>query len=177
MADREEAKRLILQIVAIAGGRLDGTSRLNKAFYAAHLIYWKEQHGVLTDYPIVKLDNGPGIDDYLGLIDELVAEGNLDAVSETRGPYEQTTLILKTPVVIDPRDSKFDSIRRAVDWVNAYTTPELSRITHDRPSYRNQPRIGHEQAIYLDVLSDDEYDRVRAACEEVDDAFRIALER
>src|SRR5436189_4755977 len=98
MADREAAKHLILKIVAMAGGRLEAKSRLHKAFYAAHLIYWRERQGVLTDYPIVKMPNGPGIDDLEGLLEELVDGDALEVVEGTKGPYKQTTLVLKARV-------------------------------------------------------------------------------
>lgn len=173
MPDREAAKRLILKIVAIAGGQLEAKARLHKAFYAAHIIYWRERQGLLTDYPVVKLPNGPGIDDVDGLLAELEAEGALSIVHGTKGPYTQTVIILKAAVQIDPAADDFDAIRRAVRWVKTHTTAQLTRITHNRPSYSVQ--MGYEQPIYLDSMPEDEYERVREVCEEVDDAFRTAL--
>ena len=175
MPDRDQAKRLILQIVAIAGGRLEAMSRLNKAFYAAHIIYWRERQGILSDYPIVKLPYGPVIDDFEGLVDELVAEDALDAIEEVKGPFPQTTLVLKASVEIDPSAPEYEPISKAVHWVKAHTVAELERLTHDRPSYLSQPRIGYEQPIYLDALKEEEYARIRTACYDVDEAFRAAL--
>ena len=54
---------------------------------------------------------------------------------------------------------------------------ELERLTHDRPSYLAQPRVGHEQPIYLDAIKEEEYAKVRAACAKVDAAFSAALGR
>jgi hypothetical protein len=172
---REQAKRVILQIVAIAGGRLEGVARLNKAFYAAHIIFWRDRQGLLTDYPVVKLPNGPGIDQFAGLIYELVEVGDLEKIEEAKGPYTQSTLVLKVPVEIDPNAPEFEPISEAVRWVNSMSTAQLSVVTHEQPSYQGQPRMGYEQAIYLDALSEDEYEGVRAACNQADEAFRIAL--
>jgi hypothetical protein len=175
MADREAAKQLILKIVAMAGGRLEAMSRLNKAFYAAHLIYWQERQGVLSDYPVVKLPHGPAIDDFDGLVAELVGEGALEVHDELIGPYPTTVLTLKTSVQIDPKAPEFDPIQRAVRWVKRHTVAELERLTHDRPSYLAQPRVGYEQPIYLDAIKEEEYAKVKASCAEVDEAFRAAL--
>lgn len=175
MADREEAKRLILKIVAVAGGQLEAMSRLNKAFYATHLFYWQEQGKLLSDYPVVKLPNGPGIDDFEALVAELEAENKLVVVLGEKGPYKQTTLVLKAAVEINPQDPEFVAIRKAIRWVKSHTTRQLSDITHEQPSYQGQPRIGYEQAIYLDAVSEEEYEGIRAACARVDDAFRAAL--
>ena len=59
----ELAKQVICAIVEAAGGKLEGQVRLYKAFYYAHLYCWENAaEGVLTDYPIVRMPNGPGID-------------------------------------------------------------------------------------------------------------------
>jgi hypothetical protein len=175
MADRAEAKRLILKILAISGGRLEAMSRLNKAFYAAHLFYWQQHGKLLSDYPVVKLPNGPGIDDFEKLVAELEAEEKLTIEKGTKGPYPQTTLVLKAAVEIAPQEPEYEAIRKAVRWVKGHTTAQLSDITHDRPSYQAQPRVGYEQAIYLDAISEEDYESIRGACARVDDAFRAAL--
>ncbi len=65
--DREQAKTLICDIIAAAGGKLVGKVRLHTAFYYAHLYYWQRGTGVLTSYPVVRLPFGPAIDDGPGL--------------------------------------------------------------------------------------------------------------
>jgi hypothetical protein len=173
--NKAAAKRLILKILAISGGQLEAVSRLNKAFYAAHIIYWRDRQGVLTDYPVVKLPNGPGIDRFEELLEELESDGLIERVEGTKGPYKQTSVILKAAVHVDPSEPDFEAIRRAVRWVKGHTTRELSDWTHDQPSYIGQPEMGHEQAIYLDALKEEEYERIRTRCAAVDQAFRAAL--
>lgn len=172
--DKEAAKSLILKILAVAGGELEAENRLHKAFYAAHLIYWKTQEGFLTDYPIVKLENGPGVDGLRRLLAELHKEEKVDIEYGEKGPYPQTTVRLKAPIQVDPTSVEFQAIKRAVNWVKRHDTRYLSDKTHERPSY-GQPRIGHEQAIYLDLLSSDDYTAVRVLSDQVDEAFRAAF--
>jgi hypothetical protein len=174
MPDREAAKALILKILAISGGELEAESRLNKAFYAAHLLYWKKHKGVLSDYPVVKLPNGPGVDRLREILAELQAEGRIEIVKGVKGPYPQTTVRLRAVVQVDPSAPEFDSIRKAVSWVRHRSTRKLAELTHDRPSY-DGTRIGYEQAIYLDLLSEEEFETVSESCAAADAAFRAAL--
>ena len=173
---REQAKQVILKIVAISGGKLPGKLRLNKAFYAAHVIYWREHEGVLTEYPVVKLPDGPAIDDLDSLLAELETEGALEIGEEEKGPYMETVFTLKTAVTFDPADPAYEPIRRAVQWAKKHTTSELTRLTHGRPSYEAQSRIGYEQPIYLDALSEEHIASVRRKVREADAAVRAALD-
>ena len=75
--ESKKAKQIIKEIIRQAGGRLDGKTRLYKAFYLAHLFYFERSPGLLSDWPIVKMPNGPGIDDGDILIDSMVAAGEI----------------------------------------------------------------------------------------------------
>ena len=50
--EREQAKTLICDIIAAAGGKLVGRVRFHKAFCYAHRYYWQRGTGVLTSYPV-----------------------------------------------------------------------------------------------------------------------------
>ena len=85
---RADAKSLILDLIATAGGAFAGTIRLNKAFYFAHLYFWQEEGAVLTTWPIVRLPMGPAIDDYTVLLDELVHRAQPRECSADTGPWQ-----------------------------------------------------------------------------------------
>src|SRR5690554_5470024 len=88
--DHRNAKRIIRAIVKLAGGRVEGRTRLYKAFYASHLFHWKS-HGVyLTTHPIVHMPNGPGIDRGSGILEELEHEGFLKFSEQYNGPYTES---------------------------------------------------------------------------------------
>ena len=72
--NKECAKRLILEILRQAGGEIEKT-KIFKAFWLAHLYYSKIAPGYLTDWPIVRMPNGPGIDRGDQLIVELIHSG------------------------------------------------------------------------------------------------------
>ena len=73
MANRDRAKKVIVEIIRQAGGELTATARLYKAFYFAHLYYAETAPGYLSDWPIVKMPTGPGIHSCGGLVLELVS--------------------------------------------------------------------------------------------------------
>jgi len=159
--DNERAKRVICQIIAAAGGRLEGKLRLFKAFYFAHLFYWQHGNGVLTDHPIVRMPMGPGIDKSEALLAALQGEGRIRIDTRANGPFREYVYELTAPVEIDPGNARYRAIEEAVEWMRDKTAGELSLETHVYSrSWRNEID-GQVLDIYSDLLDDDEYEEVR----------------
>ncbi|MBI3464034.1 MAG: hypothetical protein HY000_13395 [Planctomycetes bacterium] len=116
---REQAKQVICETLAAAGGKLVGKVRLHKAFYYAHLYYWQRGTGVLTSYPVVRLPFGPAIEDGPSLVAELVREGKLRVSQQPNGPYKETVFELAQPFQIDPNSPRFQASEEAVELVKS----------------------------------------------------------
>jgi hypothetical protein len=161
MFDNENAKQVICQIIAAAGGRLEGKLRLFKAFYFAHLFYWQQGTGVLTDHPIVRMPMGPGIDKSEALLGALQGEGRIRIGTRANGPFREYIYELASPVEVDPSNPRYRAIEEAVEWVRDKTAGELSLETHlYSRSWRNEAD-GQVLDIYSDLLDDEEYEGVR----------------
>ncbi len=158
---KEQAKEVICLILAAAGGELKKKVALYKAFYYAHLYYWRESEGTLTDYPIVRMPQGPGIDDAKNLLEELETEGRIRICKEQYGPYHEYAYALKQPYTIDPNDARYRAIEKAVEFVKDRSTAELSQITHDYSRSWQQAANGEELNIYIDLLEEEEYAALR----------------
>jgi hypothetical protein len=158
---REQAKQVICEIIAAAGGRLVGKVRLHKAFYYAHLYYWQRGTGVLTSYPVVRLPFGPAIDDGPQLVSELVREGRLRVTQQPNGPFKESVFELAQPFQIDPNDPRYQAIEEAVDQVKSKTAAELSEETHVFSRSWQDGQNGQELDIYADLLDDFEYQQIR----------------
>lgn len=89
--DRHKAKRLILEIIRQAKGGL-GKTQLFKAFWLSHLYYAQIARGYLTDWRIVRMPHGPGIDDGDDLLHELVEEGLITQRYESKGALQGNSL-------------------------------------------------------------------------------------
>lgn len=159
-SQREQAKQLICEIIAAAGGKLVGKVRLHKAFYYAHLYYWQRGPGILTSYPLVRLPFGPAIDDGPGLIAELVREGKLRVGSQPNGPYKETVFELAQPFQIDPNGPRYQAIEEAVEQVKSKTAVELSEETHLYSRSWQEGQNGQELDIYADLLDDVEFQQL-----------------
>lgn len=85
--DRLLAKKIIVEIIRQAGGKWIGKTKLYKAFYFAHLYYFESAPDYLSDWPIVRMPNGPGIDSGDELLRELAATGVLTRDFVPEGPY------------------------------------------------------------------------------------------
>lgn len=159
MADRERAKQLICKIVALNGGRVVRMGHLYKAFHAAHLYYWENAQGQLSDYPIVKMDKGPGIDRGKDLVAELVREGRIRTSTELIGPYPATVLEFVGDASSEERNSpESKAILDALEFVRDKDTNELAIATHKRAW--NSVTYGAEMDIYLDTLTDEEVEEL-----------------
>lgn len=168
MVMRAAAKEVICELIAAAGGALRGKVRLNKAFYFAHLYYWRDANGVLTEYPIVRLPLGPCIDDANDLLKELVHEERLSISSVPIGPFEENVYrLLDTTLSFDSSTPRGRAISEAIEFVEGKTAAELSEITHEHsPSWRSTPN-GQEMSIYLDLVDEDELRTIRKKLESV----------
>jgi hypothetical protein len=159
--DSEEAKQVICQIIAAAGGRLEGKLRLFKAFYFAHLFYWQHGTGILTDHPIVRMPMGPGIDKSEALLGALQREGQIRVGTRANGPFREYVYELTTPVEIDPSNARYRAIEEAVEWVRDKSAGELSLETHLYSRSWRSGADGQVLDIYSDLLDDEEYESVR----------------
>lgn len=159
---KEEAKKVILEIVKSAHGILYGKTVLYKAFYFAHLYYWRENLLPLTEHPIVRLSSGPGIYEGDVLLGELEAEGKLRIIKRPHGPYTEfifTLLEADAPIELD--EGQQSAIRDAVLFIKDKSAVELFEITHDNSrSWHTTPPRG-ELNIYVDLMDDTEYARMQ----------------
>ena len=176
MADRNRAKKVIVEIIRQAGGELTATTRLYKAFYFAHLYYAEAAPGYLSDWPIVKMPNGPGIHSCGGVVAELIAEGVLATDHVPVGPFRAVRYrftgrdLSGTPLP----DEGVRAVQRAVQLVQDKPATELSDMTHEFSRSWNMANDGDELNIYVDLIPDDEYEtreenlaRLRKSLDEV----------
>lgn len=155
MSDKELAKRIIVEIVC-QFGEVPTKSHLYKAFYFAHLYYAKDAIDYLSDWPIVKMPFGPGINDGDSLIHDLEKEGFIETNHTYTGPFPTTEFKATAKSLSELSDSAKNAIQRAVSFTQSKTAAELTEITHEYSHSWNQAENeGEELAIYIDLLGDD----------------------
>ncbi len=159
---RTTAKEVILDILRVGDGEWSGKVKLHKAFYFAHLYYANEHPGFLTDWPIAKLQHGPGIHDDEPLIRSMVDEGLLKVELVHEGPYPEYRYRLtekgRQATAAIPEDAHL-AIEKAALFAKDRTATELSLLTHNRSRSWNQGQMGEFLNIYIDTIPDDEYQR------------------
>ena len=142
------------------GGKVPTKSHLFKAFYFAHLYYAIDAPDYLSDWPIVKMPHGPGIDRADVLIRELESQGIIETRPALAGPYPTTEYRLVSqdmPQVLSAE--AVAAIKRAVAYAKPMTAGELSETTHEYSrSWNEAARDGDELSIYIDLLDDDDYE-------------------
>ncbi len=165
------AKRIIWEILHQAGGEL-GKTKLFKAFWLAHLYYSKIARGYLSDWPIVRMPNGPGIDQADHLLADLSADGFVVQAHVARGPFTEICCRTTDKALTDilPPEA-VTAIKTAVDDVKKHSAGELSEWSHDfSRSWRNTPN-GSELDIYSDLIPDDIYEQRKQELAEMKKAY------
>lgn len=161
MTEKDKAKRVFLKLIAASGNRLEGTVRLVKAFYYAHLFHWDATGETLTDYPIIRLPNGPAVDDYDKLLLELARDGFLKIEQINIGfPNPQDVYITTAPVEVD--DEADAAIKKAADFIRGKTGAQLIKLTHDNSHSWKEAKNREELDIYRDSMSKEDYEAMKA---------------
>ena len=169
-SEKQQAMAVILEIVRQSpGDAIETTVRLFKAFYFAHLYYATAESRYLTEWPIVRMPNGPGIDRFRELLDELVHAGVIDIEKIKVGPYDATKYhATGTPLEgVTLTEAELVAIRKAVEFVNDKTGAQLSDITHEFSRSWNTSRDGDELNIYADLLADEDFAAAQSAADRV----------
>ena len=158
----ETAKRIILAIVHEAGGRFRGKTRLYKAFYAAHLWYWKQSAGILSDYPIARMPKGPGIHRGDDLLRQLVADGSLEIQLDRSGLYPEYVYRTVGPGPEVTQEERH-AIGKAVQWVAGRDATQAVQEIHEFSRTWNEAKDGEILDVYRDLLTDEQEEETRAA--------------
>jgi hypothetical protein len=161
---RTDAKRVILELIRKADGELTGKTRLFKAFYFAHLIYFEKNPGLLTNWPIARMPQGPGIHKSEELFQQLEIDGYLtiERTHENIYPEYRYRLTPKAVEIGSLPDDADQAIQRAVDFVKDKSASQLSQLTHEYSRSWIEGKSGDILDIYIDFIPDDEYERRKA---------------
>jgi hypothetical protein len=157
--NKEQAKRVLLEIIRQAGGTIGKTNLFN-AFWIAHLYYSKTARGYLTDWPIVRLPNGPGIDRADELVRELLASGSITSHHVPCGPFTEMNYQLASQAIgEDLSGEAIQAIQAALKDVQQHRhNGGLSAWSQDvSRSWKTTPN-GLELDIYSDLIPDDVYE-------------------
>lgn len=155
--DRERAKSVIVEIIRRSGGTLRNKTNLFKAFWKAHVA--AAAHGrALSDYPIVRMPNGPGIHDFDRLFGELLTAGVVHSEMDYSGQYPAFvfTIADDSQFISDLSDEDVEDVNAGVRFVEGKTAGELSLWSHDHSRSWNLSRDGQELDIVLDAIPPEE---------------------
>ena len=159
--DVDKAKVIVCALVHFSGGMFEGLTRLNKAFWRAHVYHYRHQDGLLSTYPIARLPEGPAIDDFEDLLISLEREGRIELGQRDKFDYVETTITLKSaPPVLD--EDEETSIKNAVEWVKGKSAKQVSHESHSLSIAWQKCKNGELLDIAFDALSDEEVAAAKA---------------
>jgi len=174
---RSNAQRVVVELIREAGGTWDGRTRLFKAFYFAHLYYANSAPGILTNWPIVRMPEGPGIQDSAVLFQELIENGYITIERIREGPYPECRYRLTEAGANQPcldADAQA-AVKLAVGFVAPRSAPELSQFTHDHSRSWRQGKDGDILDIYVDLISADEFETEQRNLAHLNEQISLAV--
>ena len=176
---RTRAHEVILDILRNADGEWTGKSRLDKAFYFAHLYFANERPGLLTDWPIARLPQGPAIGNSHELLQELVRDGFLTIEQVHEGPYPEYRYRLtdKGREAPRPPEDARSAIKEATLFCQPRSAAELSQLTHERSRSWIEGKDGDILDIYLDTIPEEEFQKREKEIARLDEQLEKALRR
>ena len=153
MHDRSKhlAKSVIIEILRQSGGHLSSTTALFKAFWMAHVEYAREQHSLLTDWPIVRLERGPGIGDFNSCLLGTMLMDN-EVVMADNGSGGTCYELGPEPFSMDLSIESKAAIAKGVKWIEGKTPDELSEESHRMSWQWRELSENEEMDIFLELI-------------------------
>ena len=162
---KSTAESVLLEILRQADGEWTGKTRLFKAFYFAHLFYGLQRPGLLTDWPIVRMPQGPGIDNSDELFTRLIEGGLLTSeMVHGEGPYSEYRYRLTDQGLraLPVPDDAARAIEKSVLFCKDKSSGQLSQLTHDHSRSWIEGKDGDILDIDIDLISEEEYAKRQA---------------
>ena len=168
LPDVVRAKQIVCALLQCSGGKFEGKTRLNKAFWWAHVHYYRHHPGLLSRYPIARLTEGPAIDEADSLLASLERDRHLAIHGQPKGPYLEEVYELRKPWSDQLPEVAIDSIQHAVEWVRDKTAVEVSQASHRLSRSWQAAKDGDIIDIANDTLSEDDLRDTQTELDRID---------
>ncbi|MBI3406759.1 MAG: hypothetical protein HY040_00180 [Planctomycetes bacterium] len=174
---RADAQRVVLGLIRETNGIWDSKTKLFQAFYFAHLYYARDFPGILTDWPIAHMTQGPGIYNSSALFSSLTNKGYLKIERIEEGPFPEFRFVLTQQGLSGPLlpADALDAVSKAAAFVSPRTVAEVSQITHEHSRAWNEGKSGSILDIYVDLIPGDEFETKQKRLAELDEQLALAL--
>ena len=167
-ARRERAQAVVLAAVLAAGGRWCRKTTLWKAFWWAHLESMRERGAELTDYPIVRLPQGPAPNDGDVLVNGLVNAGHLHRDTDENPSHPAEIFHVSNADVAQQwvrqvlTQDEISVVERAARKFKDMTARAASEFSHTFSREWRELSNGKWMSIYRDLLSKEKIDRAQS---------------
>jgi hypothetical protein len=161
--ETKRAKKIIVELVRQAGGQFQNKTNLFKAFWKAHLDYAANNAGYLSNWPMIRTQNGPAIGDFDLLMSEMLADGWL-TIDEADVGSHRSMLFKLGPSCPPPALPKaaVEAIGEGVKSVGGTLGNGSNDESLRQSRVWRETKDGEEMEIYLDLIGDDERARLEA---------------
>ena len=174
-SERERAKAIVVELIRESGGVFRNRTNLFKAFWKAHVEYAKNHLAPLTEWPIVRMTHGPGIDRFHLLLGELIAEGMVEEEQVEFGDKTGFRFVLTgTPTETFSTEERA-AIRAGVSFVSRKSAQRVRDESHLESRTWRSAKDGERMDIFLDVIPESGYDERNARIRSIIDKVKATV--
>jgi Protein of unknown function (DUF4065) len=159
--NQELAEQIIVEILRQSKDGLNKV-QLYKTFWVSHLYYSNENRGYLSNWPVVKMPQGPGIDRASHLLEKLRNQGEITITQQQSGPFTEHLCRVAISAKFGSLSKEaVEAIGKAVEFTAKKTGSYLSQLSHEQSRGWRELGLGEEIDIYADCFTDEEITRSR----------------
>jgi hypothetical protein len=171
--NRDRAKRIIVELVRQAGGVFYNKTNLFKGFWRAHLAYADQNHGYLSNWPIVRMPRGPGIDNFDHLLAEMLRD---DWLATDEKEFDGKVAMVFTLGQQSPNtgldNRQIEAVKAGVKAVKYKSADFVSDRSHEDSRVWYEAANGQTLDIYLDLVPDEEREEYSRGIQSLYEAVR-----
>jgi hypothetical protein len=157
-SDRERAKAIVVELIRESGGTFQNRTNLFKAFWKSHVEYAKKHVAPLSEWPIVRMTHGPGIDRFHLILGELMAEGMVQEEQVEFGDKTGFRFVLTGVPSEDFSSDEREAIRSGVSFVARKSAKQVRDESHLESRAWQSAKDGERIDVFLDAIPESGYD-------------------
>jgi hypothetical protein len=155
-----EVKQFIIELLKLFPDKKTDLAHIGKAYYYANSFALNNYGTLVSTHYCVKLDFGPGIDDYKEIVDDLIEEGIVCKEEQYFIRLINEKSFIKFPAVI------LDSINKAYLEVKDKNFNQLKEDTHRLKSYQ-RAALYNTIDYSDDIFTDGEIERAKLLLKDI----------
>jgi hypothetical protein len=174
------AKAVICEIIRLAGGSFQNKTNLYKAFWWSHVRYYQIGHvSRLTEWPIARMPEGPGIHRFEDLLAGLLRDRAIRVADLPIGDFVASHFVINEPELygVDFNADEVTAMLAGVEYAKDKSARQVSSDSHEDSRSWRLGASGRHLDVFIDSVSEEDWEIIGERCSHIDNLFNAELAR